>query len=284
MKDFEYYEPASIQDAIDALARLGGEARILAGGTDLLVKMKRGALAPANLVNLKRVPGLGQISVDRKVLRLGALTTLRDLEKSSLVRQWAPVVAAAAGKMASTQIRCLATAGGNLCNAAPSADLAPPLIALGATVRFAGPRGQGAVALEDFFTGPGQTVLAGDEVVTEIEVPEMRPGGRAVYYKHGIRRAMDIAIAGVAVRIDLDEAGRCSEARVVLGSVAPTPIRSRSAESRLRGAALGPDEIAEAAELAAADARPISDVRSSAEYRREMVKVLTRRALEEVSR
>lgn len=283
MKPFDYYAPTSLNEALGLLAEQGGRARALAGGTDLLLKMRAGKLTPTRLINIKRLSELRGLSYDEPWgLRLGALTTVAEIMDSPQVRQRYPVLAHAAGTMASVQIRNLATVGGNLCNAAPSADLAPPLIALGAQAHIAGLRGERNVALEDFFTGPGQTVLADDELLVGVTVPCAEVSLTAVYLKHTPRQAMDIAIVGVAAAVILSE-GVCVSARIVLGAVAPTPLRVWEAEAALIGRPLEERGIAEAARLAAQAARPIDDVRASAWYRREMVGVLVRRALGEIA-
>lgn len=279
MKPFDYYAPTSLDEAISLLAGQNGRARVLAGGTDLLLKMRAGKLAPGCLINVKRISELRGLSYSEKAgLRLGALATVAEIMASPAVCNHYPAIAQAAAMMAGVQIRNLATGGGNLCNAAPSADLAPPLIALGAQAHIAGPRGRRTVALEDFFAGPGQTILAGDELLIEVSVPAPEPGLAAVYLKHAPRQAMDIAIVGVSAGITVKD-GMCSSARIVLGAVAPTPLRAREAEQALVGRSLEEKRIAEAARLAAQEARPIDDVRASAWYRREMVEVLVRRAL-----
>lgn len=279
MKPFDYYAPTSLNEALALLAEQAGRARALAGGTDLLLKMRAGKLAPGCLINIKRIPELRGLGYDEtQGLWLGALTTVAEIMASPDVCSRYPVLAHAAATMASVQIRNLATVGGNLCNAAPSADLAPPLIALGAQAHIVGPRGERSVALENFFTGPGQTALADDELLIGVTVPPPGAGLTAVYLKHTPREAMDIAIVGVAAAVALNE-GVCASARIVLGAVAPTPLVAQAAGAALIGRPLEEKHIAEAARLAAQAARPIDDVRASAWYRREMVEVLVRRAL-----
>lgn len=283
MKSFDYYAPTSLNEALGLLAEQGGRARALAGGTDLLLKMRAGRLVPGCLINIKRLPELRGLSYDAtQGLRLGALTTVAEIMASPDVCSRYPALAHAAATMASVQIRNLATVGGNLCNAAPSADLAPPLIALGAQAHIAGPRGERSVALEDFFTGPGQTVLADDELLIRVTVPPPEAGLAAVYLKHTPREAMDIAIVGVAAAVAWSD-GVCASARIVLGAVAPTPLVAQEAGEALIGRPLEEEYIAEAARRAAQAARPIDDVRASAWYRREMVGVLVRRALRGVA-
>ena len=205
---------------------------------------------------------------------------MRAVETSPFVAAHYAGLAAAARSLGSIQIRNRATVAGNICRASPSADTPPPLIADGATVRIAGPAGERVVPLEAFFTGPGRSVLARDEILVAIDVPPPAPRTGKVYLKHGRRLAMELATVGVAVALTLEPDGDgCREVRVVLGAVAPTPIRAREAEAVLRGRIPNAGLIAEAAEAAEAEARPISDVRSSADYRREMVRVLAARAI-----
>ncbi len=279
---FEYYAPKTLDEAIQLLVRHGEGAYPLAGGTDLVTKARYGHLRPRVIVNLKRIPGLNDIAPEEDGgLRLGALVTLAEIARSLLMGERYPLLAQTARKMGSVLIRNLATVGGNLCNAAPSADMAPPLIALGAEAVIVGPRGERRVRLEKFFHGPGQTELRHGELLTAIRLPPPRPRTRGVYLKHIYRQAMDIAIVGVAVLLQFDEQEAIAEdARIVLGAVAPTPLRVPEAESVLIGAPLTEDRRLEAARRAARAARPIDDTYSSAWYRREMVGVLTRRALE----
>jgi carbon-monoxide dehydrogenase medium subunit len=278
-KEFTYLTPTTLDEAVCLLAEHGREARVLAGGTDLLLRMRTGQWRPRCVVNIKKVPGLVGIGFDPDSgLRLGAMVTAADLVRSVVVQAHYPALAQGAAVMASVQIRNLATVGGNLCNAAPSADLAPPLIALGGSAVIAGPEGQRRVPLDEFFLGPGQTILAPDELLVAITLPSPRPGSAAVYLKNSPRQAMDIAVVGVAVAMTrLDE--RCEDVCLVLGAVAPTPLRARRAEALLRGEEISTERIAEAARTATQEAQPIDDVRGSAWYRRQMVEVLTRRAL-----
>ena len=281
MKPFEYYAPETLEAAVEIMARYEEGVYPVAGGTDLIPKMRYGQIQPKVVVNLKRIPGLAEIvPQDDGSLKIGALATLTQVASSPEVRERYPMVAQIAGKMASVPVRNLATVGGNLCNAAPSADLAPPLIALDAEAVIFGPQGKRRVPLEVFFTGPGQTVLGRGELLTAVVVPPPDPQARGTYIKHAHREALDIAIVGVAAWVRFEEGGSvCEDARIVLGAVAPTPIRAREAEAAIRGAPLTEERIAEAGRLAAEAARPIDDVRGSAWYRREMVAVLTRRAL-----
>lgn len=281
MRPFEYFEPATLDETVSLLAQYNGQANLLAGGTDLLVEIKEHLRAPNYVINIKKISGLDNLTYDdREGLRIGSLVTVRAVETSPIVKEKYAGLAQAASELASIQIRNRATVAGNICRASPSADTLPPLIADGATVKLFGPAGERSILLEEFFTGPGQTVLAKDELVVEIVVPAPRPHTGKVYIKHGRRKAMELATVGVAVALTL--AGNiCRDIRIVLGAVAPTPIRARKAEQILQGNVVNEAAMAAAAQAAMEEARPISDVRSSAEYRRDMVRVLTGRAIQQ---
>ncbi|MGH7264460.1 MAG: FAD binding domain-containing protein [Candidatus Rokuibacteriota bacterium] len=276
---FAYHRPTSVEEACRILTAEPGAA-VLAGGTDLMVHLRQPwrERKPPAVVNVKRIPGLADVTVTDAAVRLGALASLTALIEHPVIRDEYPVLPFTARYMGSPAIRNLATVGGNLCNASPAADLPPVLLALDAEVGIAGPKGERRVPLDAFFRGPGQTVLEPGELLTWVEVPRRRPAWPIRYERLDVRRAMDIAIAGAAVAVALD-GGRVREARVALCAVAPTPIRVRDAEAVLVDGDLTPEVAARAADLAAAAARPISDVRATAEYRREMVGVLTRRGL-----
>jgi carbon-monoxide dehydrogenase medium subunit len=276
---FAYHRPSSVEEACRILAREPGAA-VLAGGTDLMVHVgqaSRGRRPPA-VVNVKRIPGLDAIGVADGVIRLGALTSLAALIDHPVIRAEYPVLPFAARYMGSPAIRNLATVGGNLCNASPAADLPPVLLALDAEVGIAGPAGERRVPLERFFRGPGQTVLGPGELLVWVEIPRRRRPRSVRYERLDVRRAMDIAIAGAAVGVGAGPEGR--EARVALCAVAPTPLRVWDAEAVVADDGLGDAAVARAAALAMAAARPIDDVRATAEYRREMVGILVRRGLE----
>jgi carbon-monoxide dehydrogenase medium subunit len=279
MRRFEYFEPGTLDEAVALLVRYDGQASLLAGGTDLLVEIKEHLRRPQLVVNIKKIPGMAALQYDdRAGLRFGALVTAREIEIAPVVLSKYPGLAQAARELGSIQVRHRATVVGNVCRASPSADTLPPLIADGATVRIYGPAGERTVALEAFFTGPGKTVLAPGELVTEIAVPPPPPRTGKHYLKHGRRKAMELATVGVGVSLTLSGAA-CREIRIALGAVAPTPIRARLAEDALRGRTLDGAAIAAAARIAMTECRPISNVRGSAAYRREMVGVLTQRAI-----
>lgn len=276
MRRFDYAAPATIQEASQLLASTPG-ARPLAGGTDLIIQMKERGRAVPLLVSLRNVGELGSLSTNGR-LEAGAMVRCGELAWSADIKKGWPIVADGADLVGSVQIRNKATVGGNVCNAAPSADVVPALIALDATARISGPSAARELPLLEVFKGPGQTALAPGELLTGISANRPGAGAGGAYLRHVPRREMDIAVVGVAVQLHLDSDGRTvRDARVVLASVAPTPIRSAAAEQALIGQPLNEQTLARAGEGAAADARPISDVRASADYRRELLKVYTRR-------
>ncbi len=279
MMRFEYYEPETLEEAVVLLGRHNGQASVLAGGTDLLIEIKEQIKLPEYVINIKKIPGLDYLTYEDGVgLKIGALVTARAVEKLPVVVEKYAALAQAVTELGSIQVRNRATVIGNLCRASPSADTPPPLIADGARVTIFGPAGERELALEEFFTGPGQTVLAKDEILKEVAVPSPSARSGKVYIKHGRRKAMELATVGVAVTLAL-EGEVCAQIKIVLGAVAPTPIRVRTAEDTLRGSVINEEVIEAAARAAMEESRPISDVRSSAEYRHEMVRVLTGRAV-----
>ena len=279
MKRFEYFEPQTMDEAQELLAQYDGQAMILAGGTDLLVEIKEALRSPDYVINIKRIPGLDACSYEEgQGLRFGALVTARQIETWPVVIEKYAGLAQAVRELGSIQIRNRATVVGNICRASPSADTLPPLIADGAHIRLNGPQGQRTVLLEQFFTGPGRTILQTAEIATDVLVPDPPPNTGKVYIKHGRRKAMELATVGVAVTMTVED-NRVADVRVVLGAVAPTPIRAPQAEAILSGQTVRETIVEEAANAAMRESRPISDVRSSADYRREMVRVLTARAV-----
>lgn len=281
---FEYTEPTTIQEAISSLVKYDDRAKVIAGGTDLLVQMRQKTIRPDYIVDITNIPGLDYINYDEKQgLSIGALTTIRSLEKSAELRMKYPVISLAASKLGSVAIRNLGTLGGNLCNAAPSAEMVPALIGLSANAKIVGPGRERIVPLENLFTGPGTTLLKKGEILVEIQVPIPSPDTKGIYLKHAIRGSIDLAIVGVAVITTLESKNKaCKDIKIVLGAVAPTPMRARSAEGIIEGKRIDEGLIEKSSEAASAEARPVSDVRASADYRSEMVKVFTRRALRQV--
>ena len=276
--EFEYVSPQSVQEACALLVQYGDSARVLAGGSDLLVKMKDGLMKPAYLVSLKNLDSLKAIRYETGTgVIIGARATHNEVMNNRLLQEKYRSVCEAAHSMAADQIRNIGTVGGNLVNAVPSADLPPILIALDARARIVGSSGERTIALEDFFLGPGKTVLEKGEILAAIIIPD-QPTTGSNYIKFGLRRAGALAVAGVASSVTVSD-GTCRDVRVVLGAVAPTPIRAKRAEAALEGQVLT-DALAEkVGQIAAEEAKPISDVRSSADYRRAMVGAMTKRAL-----
>jgi carbon-monoxide dehydrogenase medium subunit len=279
VRRFELALPRSIDECVKVLIERGDGAKVVAGGTDLVPQLKNGLLSPRCVVDVSGVAELRALHrADGEGLRIGAAVTARTLELDPHVRAEYPALAESAALVGSVQVRNLATVGGNLCNAAPSADMAPPLLALDAEAVIVGPRGRRRVPLAGFFRGVRQTVLAADELLLELVVPA--PGARSGghYLRHTPRRELDIAVVGVASELSLTD-GVCGKARIALAAVAPTPVRAEAAEQALVGQPVTPALIARAAELAVEAARPIGDQRGSADFRRHLVRVLTRRTL-----
>ena len=280
---FNYLEPATIQEAIALLGKHGEKARVIAGGTDLLVKTRAKAIKPEYVIDISYIPKLDYIAYDEKQgLRIGALTTIRAVETSDKIRKFYPAISQAAGLVGSVAIRNVATIGGNLCNAAPSADIIPSLIGFSAKAKIIGADGERETPVENFCSGPGFTCLRKAELLAEIQVPVPPTGTKGVYLKH-TRTPIDLALVGVAVILILDSDEVCKDIKIVLGAVAPTPIRAKKAEEILRGKKIESALIEKAAQTASSEARPISDVRASAEYRREIIEVLTRRAIKQLT-
>ncbi len=281
---FQYLQPLTLQEATSLLAEYNGEAKVIAGGTDLINLIRTKAIRPRYVVDIGRIPGLEHLQYDRDgALSIGALATLRALETSNDIKQRHPIIAQAAAQLGSVAIRNVGTIGGNLCHASPAADTVPSLIALGATVKIIGSAGERTVAVEDYFVAPGRTVLRRGEILAEVCVPPMPPESKGVYLKHASRGAADLAIVGVAVVASMDS-GRCRSVKIALGAVAPTPMRAKQAEQLLHGKRINDALIEQTAQTAAAESHPITDLRASADYRREMVKVFTRLAIKKVTR
>jgi carbon-monoxide dehydrogenase medium subunit len=278
VRRFELALPRNIKMCIETLAQRGADAKVVAGGTDLLPQLKNGLLKPACVVDLSRLPPLRRLKGDRQGLRVGAAVTARELELDARVRARYASIAESGALVGSVQVRNLATVGGNLCNAAPSADMAPPLIALDAVAVIAGPKGRRRVPLAEFFTGVRRTVLGADELLVELVVPDSGASSGGNYLRHTPRRELDIAVVGVAAQVTL-AGGKCAKARIALAAVAPTPVRATAAERALEGQTLTPELIERAAGLAVEAAKPIADQRGSVEFRRHLTRVLTRRTL-----
>ncbi|MCC6627173.1 MAG: xanthine dehydrogenase family protein subunit M [Chloroflexi bacterium] len=279
MKDFAYHTPLSLDQALALLAEHRGTAKIAAGGTDLMLQLQDGLWAPDHVIDVRRVPELGVLAFDTAAgLTVGAATPLRRIETSAVVREQYPQLASAAGEVGSIQIRNAATLGGNIGTATPSGDTLPALVSLGATARIASARGERTVPVEAVFTGVRRTVLEPDELLVDLRIPPPPPRSSGAYIKLATRPQMDLAIVGVAATVTLN-GDTIKAVSICLGAVAPTPVRAREAEAILTGHAPTEERLAQAGAAAAGAARPISDVRGSAEYRREQCDLLTRRAV-----
>ncbi|OGQ84249.1 MAG: hypothetical protein A3F90_13710 [Deltaproteobacteria bacterium RIFCSPLOWO2_12_FULL_60_19] len=277
----DYFKPESVSEALSLLAKYGNEAKIIAGGTDVMVDIKYKE-EPGCLVNIKRIPGMSAIEESGGSLRIGPLVTIREIETSKLVRERLPLLWEACHQFASLQIRNTATIGGNICRASPSGETLAPLLVLGAKAKLAFSDGEKTEPFNSLFQGPGKTSLGSKGLLAAIEIPYPPKGSSGVYLKHAVRGPMDIAVVGIAVLVVPDSAAKTlQEARIGLGAVAPTPIRAIKAEAMLRGKPLDSKLVEQAAQMAAAESSPITDQRGSAEYRRWIVEALTRRGLEQ---
>jgi carbon-monoxide dehydrogenase medium subunit len=278
---FEMFQPATLQEASRLLKENGPGGWFLAGGTDLVIAMKEKGLLPNYIVDLKRLPGLSGIHENSDgSISLGALTTLHEIETSALIQKRYPFLAQSAAEVGSIQIRNRATIGGNIANASPSADTSPALMALGATATIASANGERNLAVEEFFKGPGQNAMNPDEILTKVTIRKTGTNLVGEYIKFSPREMMDLAYVGVAVVYNLAASDKkCTGVRIVLGAVAPTPIRAKRAEAALEGQVLSEALAEKVGQIAAEEAKPISDVRSSADYRRAMVGTMTKRAL-----
>ena len=277
---FDFLRPTSISETCQILDEYGDTASLIAGGTDVLVSLKRNLIAPSRLVGIDRVMELAGVSSSRREVQVGSLVTATTLAESLLLQRNFSILARAAAGLGSPPIRNRATVGGNLVTARPAADLIPPLMVLDARVHMASSVGTRELPINGFVTGPGETRIRSNEVLTHVTIERPQRGTAGVYIKFGARHSCEISIVSVAAFVSLTPAGRkIREARIALGAVAPRPIRCPRAEELLGGAAPGEKAFSAAGQAAARAAKPISDHRGSARYRRQMVDVLTRRAL-----
>ena len=282
MRDFDYLAPKTLAEALSVLERERGKACCLAGGTDLIDQMRFERRVPTVVVDVKGIAELNRRSFSKRGgLRIGAAVACASIYQEPIVRELYPIIVDATSLIGDVKIQNRAALGGNLCNAAPSADTAPAMLALGANLVVAGPRGTRVIPADRFFKAPGKTAMAKNEILVEIQVPPPKANSAGNYQRLIPRNEMDIAITGVASVITVAPGGRgvIVEARVALAAVAPTPILARRAATGLLGKQLTRRTVAEAGERAALAAKPITDMRASASYRSEMVKALTRKTL-----
>ena len=301
MRKFDYLKPKTVDEALTLLNQYGKKAVLLAGGTDVIVMVKQKNMSPEILISLQAIPGLDRIEYDGN-LKIGPMVTHRTIEKSESIRKEFSALADAVDVLGSVQIRNVATIGGNICTAAPSADTVVPLLALGAQLRLKSSKSERTISIDQFFSGPGQTVLSQGEILTEISIPNPLPNTGSAYWKHQRRQALDLPILGVAVLLSLDKATvtcsdllcttspistvlhsleedelSCKEIRIALGVAAPTPMRARRAESLLRGKKISDELLEKVAIAATEEAQPRDSIRGEAWYRRDMIKVLVKR-------
>jgi carbon-monoxide dehydrogenase medium subunit len=278
MSVHEYIAPASLDEALSIKKDRGAEARVIAGGTDLILRMRDKILSPSVLIDL-RLAALDGITIADNEIRLGAFVSFSQVLESADINRFFPALPAACREFAGPPIRNRGTLGGNIVNSSPAADLVPPMIAYDAQIVLASSGGERVLPLAEFFVGPGQNVLESDEILTEIRLPMMPPRSAATFIKLGQRRSMAISQVNLTTRLSVDDSGAVSEARIVLGSVAPVPVRAAASEDTLLGRELSDELISEAANKARKQVTPISDVRASESYRLQMTEVLVRRAL-----
>jgi len=272
-------QPKSIDEAISLLESHGDSAKYIAGGTDVIVKVKEKKITPQYLVSLRRLMELSYIQRDNEgILRIGALTTHRMLESSPLIKKHYPAIHDAVKNIGSIQVRNVATIGGNICNAVPSADGIIPLLTLGTHLTLVGPKGKRSLPLKSFFLGPGQTLMTHGEILTEFFIPPLLPRTSGAYIKHTRREAMELPILGVGMGLSLDENKKtCAKVRIALGVAAPTPIRAVLAEEYLTGKEVNEQTLAETGKKAAQETKMRDSIRGQAWYRKEMVSVLINR-------
>lgn len=273
----KYLAPQTLEEALETLGKQSEGTQIIAGGTDLIPRMRSRMVAPRLLVDLRKL-SLNGIEIKGDWICIGARATHSDILESEMLAKRCPALVEAAETIAGPPIRNRGTVGGNLINASPAADMAPPLLAYDAIVVLTKANAEREVPLAEFFTRPGQTVLAPDEILTEIRIPAVPPHTASKFIKLGKRKAMAIAVVSVATRLTLDEAGNISQARIALGSVAPIPMRARMAEAALEGMAPSVELFAKSGQAASTESSPISDIRATGDYRKKMVAVLTRRS------
>jgi carbon-monoxide dehydrogenase medium subunit len=301
MKKFDYLRPKSLEEALTLLNQYRERAKLIAGGTDVIVMIKQKQIAPEVLISLQEIQDLKQMKYNGN-LRIGSLVTHRMIEKSELIRKEFTALSDAVEVLGSIQIRNVGTIGGNICTAAPSADTVPPLLVLGAQVQLKSLKGERVLPLDQLFLGPGETAIEQGEILTEIFIPKPLPHTGSAYWKHQRRKALDLPILGVAVMLSLDRSNVtcsdlictsspistvlhalegeevvCKEVRIALGVAAPTPIRAVKAENLLRGKRLSDELLWEVAEMAAKEAQPRDTIRGEAWYRREMIRVFVKR-------
>ncbi|MBQ9059783.1 MAG: xanthine dehydrogenase family protein subunit M [Firmicutes bacterium] len=276
---FDYVKVNSLEEASKLAAEKGDKAVLMAGGTDVILLIHGKAIPADTVIDIKGIPGLEEIKyVEGEGMYIGALCKLYDIQNSEIVKEKMPALADAARYVASPQIRRKGTMVGNICNASPSADTASILVAMNAVVKVYSAAGEKDIPIDDFFKGVKKTALQPGDVVTGIFVPDLKSGEGSAYFKHSVRKAMDLAIIGVGAKISMD-GSKIADARVCMGGVGITPLRAKNAEQILIGKEITDELLEEAGVAASQECSPISDVRASAEYRTDMIRVYTKRAV-----
>ncbi len=279
MENFEYFEPKTLKEAIGKLVKYKRGAKLLAGGTDLMIEMKTGFVKPKCLINLKKIKGLDKINFSKKEgLTIGSLVTWTNILSSKPIHQYYPILREAASVIACHQIRNIGTIGGNICHASPSADSAPALMIYEAQCVVAGPGRERIIPIEDIFTGVQKISLKEGEILTGFRLPPTDKESKGCYLKFALRNAMGLPIVGVGVLVRTSN-GTFKEVKIALGAVGPTPIRARKAEGFLLGKPVNDESIRKAAEETVKESNPITDIRASREYRLGLVKELAYRAI-----
>lgn len=276
-RPFEYHAPKTLDEAVALARRYGGESKFLAGGQSLLPLMKLRMLSPGHLIDLNGLKGLEYIRMENGTFAIGALTRMADIETSEALRRDCPILSECASQIADPLVRNLGTVGGNICHADPSNDMPAVMVASGAEMVIAGPRGERTVAAPDFFLDTFTTALGEGEILKELRLPATRTRGSA--YAKLERQAGDFGIVGVAASLRLSPDGSCAECGIGLTGAGPTVVKARRSEDAIKGTKVSRSEIAKAAALAAEDSKPVGDLRGSAAYKQEMVAVMTRRTL-----
>ena len=279
---FEYFSPTSIDQAVALLLEFGKEARVLAGGTDLLVKMKQRAIKPLPkfIINIKEIPGMNMLTYSEEDgLHIGALTKIHEIKSFLPIQQYFVGLSHAAGLLSTPQVRNIATIGGNLCNASPAAETAPALLTLSAKAKIRGKGGDRVIPLSDFFVGPSQSIMEHGELLTEIMVPNPSPNSTGVYLKHG-KRLSDIAIVGVGISLTMEK-DICSDIKIYFASAAPIPMRAVKTEDVIKGQQINDKLLEEACKVASQECQPMDDIRAKADYRREKIGTLLKDAVKQ---
>ncbi len=285
IRPFDYWAASDLDEALDKLDHFGADAKIIAGGTDLVLNMKKKNILPRRLISIHNLDELEFIRPGDSEVRIGSLTKHADIAANSFLKQHFPILSEAVGLIGSWQIRNVGTIGGNLCNASPAADSAPPLLVLDAQLILASKKAEKKIALESFLTGPGETGLEPNQILKEIVVKLPKQPSAGCYLKLRRRKAVDVSLAGVAFQAETDPAGKIlTKVGIALGGVAPTPVRAPEAEAVLVGLPLDEalTKISECAQIAVNAASPIDDVRATASYRRTIINVFIHRCAQNV--